>query len=115
MASLATLMYCITKSRLCPFTGTCESVQDMTQSPFDMKRRQNSLPSAAKGMRRFYDHSAPVMSPSLSMIRSCRSIPWLNIALRPPTLPLGLAPKPFLSDFRRPYSFYAGRSTYTGV
>ena len=115
MASLATLMYRINKSLLCPCTGACERVQYLTQSPFELNRRKISLPSTAKGVRRFSERAAPVMSPSLSMIRSCGSIPWLKIALHPPPLPLSLAPNPFPSDLRLPSSFCAGRSTHTGV
>ena len=115
MASQATLMYLITKSRSCPCTCACERVQDMTQSPFERKWRQIYLPYATKEMRRFSERAAPVMSPSLSIIRSCGSIPWLNIASYLPPLPLGLAPIPFLSDFQHPYSFCAGQSNHTGV
>ena len=75
MASLATLMYHITESRLCPHTGSCERMQDLIHSPFEMKRRQISLPSADKGMRRFSERAAPVISLIISMIHSCGSIP----------------------------------------
>ena len=115
MASLDTLVYRITKSRLCPCTGACERMQDLTQSPFGIKRRQISLLSAAKGMRRFSKRAAPVMSPSLTMIRSCGSIQWLNIATRPPPLPIGLTTIPLLSTFRLLSSFCAGGSTHAGV
>ena len=114
MATLATLMYRITNSRFCPHTGTCERVQDLTKSPFDMKWRHISLPSASKGMQRFSERADPVISPSLSMIHNCGSILRLKIALRLPPLPLGLSPKPFPSDFRRPSSFCAGHYTHTG-
>ena len=90
-------------------------MQDLTQSPFELKWKHIYLPSAAKGVWRFSERAATVMSPSLSMIRRCGLILCLNIALRPPPLPLGLAPNPFLSDFRRPYFFCASRSTHTGV
>ena len=115
MVSLSTLMYRITKSRLCPRTGAYECIQDLTQSPFEINRMQISLQSYARGMRRFYERAVPVMSPSLSMISSCGSIPWLKIASRPPPPPILLAPKLFPSDFWRPSSFYAGLSTHTGV
>ena len=108
-------MYSITKSRLCPCTDACEPVQDLTQSLFDMKRRQIYLTTAAKGMRRFSECAAPVMSPSIYMIRSCRSIPWLKIMSHPPPLPPGLTPKLFPSDFQRPSHLCAGCSTHTGV
>ena len=115
MDSLATLMYRITDSRLCPCTGVCERVQDLTQSLFEMKRSQISLPSPAKGMRSLSERATPVMSPSLSMIHSYGSILWLNIASRPPPLTLGLDPNPFLSYFRRPSSFCAGQSNHNGI
>ena len=115
MTSLATLMYPITESLLCPRIGACERVQDLMQSPLERNRRQISLPSAAKGMRIFSKSTAPVISPSLSMIRSCRSTPWLNTVSIPPPPPLGLAPIPCPSDLRRPSSFCAGVSTYIGV
>ena len=115
MASLATLMYIITNSQLCPRTGACERLQDMTQSPVERKWRQISLPSAAKGMRRFSRRAASIMSPSLSIILSCGSILWLNITSRPPPPPLGLGPIPRPSNFWSPSSFCAGRYTHTGV
>ena len=115
MVSLATLMYRINKSQLCPHTGACERMQDLKKSPFELKQKKISLPFAAKGMRRFSESAAPFISPSLSMIRSCGSIPWWKIASRPHPPTLGIAPNPFLSYFQHPSSFCAGRSTHTGV
>ena len=115
MASLETLMYLITESRLCPCTGACDRVQDLVQSPLERKRSYISVPSATKGMRKFFKRAAPDISPSLSMIQSCGSIPWLNIVSHPPPLSIGLSPIPCPSDFRRPSSFFAERSTHTGV
>ena len=115
MTSLPTLICFITESLLCPRTGACDHVQDLMQSTFERKGRQISLPPAAKGVRRFSKCADAVIYPSLSMIRSCRSVPWLNIALRLPPLPLGLAPIPFLSNLLIPSSFCAGLSTHTGV
>ena len=115
MPSLATVMYLITESQLCPRTGACERVQNLMQSPFERKWIQISLSSDAKGMRRFSERAAPVISPSLSMIRSCGSTLWLNTASRSPPRPLGLAPIPCPSDFRRPSYFCVGLYTHTGV
>ena len=84
MASGAILMFCISESWLYLRTGACKRVQDMTQSSFDMRRRQISLPLSANGMRRFSERDAPVMTPSLSMICRCGLILWLKIALCPP-------------------------------
>ena len=115
MDSLATIMYHITESLLCPCTGACERVQDLTKSPFEMKRSQISLPSADKGMWRFSERVAHVKSPSLSMIFSYRSISWLKMVSCLPPPPLGLAPNPFPSDFWHPSSFCAVQYTHTGV
>ena len=115
MASLPTLMYRISKSRLCPRIGAYECMQDLTQSQFEINWRQIYLQSYSRGMRRLYQCATLVMSTSLSMIRICGSIPWLKIASLPPPPPRVLAPKPFPSNFRRPSSFCAGLSTHTGV
>ena len=79
------------------------------------KKRIPSLPSAPNVRRRFSKCSANVIFPRFSIIRICGLIPWLNIVPPPPPPPLCLAPNPFPSDFRCPSSFYAGRSTHTGV
>ena len=85
------------------------------QPPFELKRRNIYLSSTPKGRRRFSKRAANVMFPIFSIVRRCGSIPWLKIVppLTPP--PLCLAPNPFLPNFRRPYSYCAGRSTHTGV
>ena len=83
-----------------------------------MNRRQISLPSAPKGRERFSGRAVIFMLPIFSIIRSCGSTPWLNIVPPPPPPPppaLCLAPNPFPSNFQRPSSFVAGRSTHTGV
>ena len=92
MNSLATLMYRITKSLLSPCTGACERVKDLMQSPFERKWMQTSLPSTAKGMRRFFKRAASFISPSLSIIRSCGYTPWLNTASLPHPRRLALIP-----------------------
>ena len=90
MTSLPTLMYHINASLLCPCTGTCERVQDLMQSPFERKRKQISLPSVAKGIRRLSERITAVISPSPSIICSCGSNPRLNTASITPPLPFGL-------------------------
>ena len=62
------------------------------QYPFESKRRKISLTYTTQGMRRFFERASPFMSPSLSMIRRCGSILWLNIASRPPPRCLDLLP-----------------------
>ena len=115
MNSLETLMYLITESLLCIHTCACERMQDLMQYPFERKQRHISLPSAVKGMQSFSERAAPVISPSLSMIYSFKSTPWLNTASLPPPPPIGLSPINCLSYLRRLSSFCAGLYTYTGV
>ena len=66
-------------------------------------------------MWRFSECAASIISPSIYMIRSCRSTLWLNTVSLPPPPPLRLSPIFCPSDFRRPSSFCAGISTHTGV
>ena len=78
-------------------------MQDLSHYPFDIYQRQISLPPAPMGRRRFSERATCVNMPEFSLIRSCGSTPWLR------------APVPFPSDFRRPSSLGAGRSTHTVI
>ena len=80
--------------------------------PLRAKQRNIYLSSTPKGRRRLSERAAIFMLYILFIFCSCGSTPWLKIV---PPLPICLAPNPFLSDFRRPSSFGAGRSTHTGV
>ena len=105
----------ITNSLVCPRRGARERVQDLLLSPFELNRRQISLPSAPTGRRRLSVLTACFMSPKFSLIRSCGSTPRFNTVPSPTPLPPCRAPILFPSDFRRPYSLGAGHSTHTGI
>ena len=78
-------------------------MQDLSHSPFEMYRRQTSLPSASMVRRRFSERATCVKIPKFSLIRSYGSTPWLR------------APVPCPSDFRHPSSLGAGCSTHTDI
>ena len=85
------------------------------QYPFELNRRQISLPSAPTERRRFSVRAANIMLPKFSIIRSYGSTPWLKTVPFLTPLPLFHALNLFSSYSRRPFSFSAGRSIHTTV